>query len=425
MHKSIHAAQLADTPYMGTLQVHVTSSAGFSPVRGAAVTITAGGAPEEIVERLITDESGQTQPIQLPAPDPSCSQEPDRPRPYSDYDIEITAPGYKPVRITGSQIFPNEESLQPVSMTPLETASPEEAAKIAIPEHTLYGAYPARIPEAGSKAEAESGGAAPGRVVIPEYIVVHDGAPEDPKAPDHCVRYRDYIKNVASSEIYPTWPKSAICANILAIQSFTLNRIHTEWYRSKGYPFTVTSSTAYDHKFTYGRNIYSNIDRLVDSIFANYLSRPGLRQPVFTGCCDGRRMTCQGLSRWGSKYLGDQGYSVIEIIQYYYGNDMCIYSAPAISGVPVSWPGYDLSIGSSGTKVRRLQEQLDRIAQSYPAIPRITADGIYGERTAGAVRMFQRIFNLPASGITDFPTWYRISGVYAAVSRAAGPGTWD
>lgn len=236
------------------------------------------------------------------------------------------------------------------------------------------------------------------------------------------MRYRDYIKNVVSSEIYATWPESAIYANTLAIMSFTLNRVYTEWYRNKGYNFTITSSTAYDQKWIYGRNIYSNIDRLVDSIFANYLSRPGVRQPIFTSYCDGRNVTCSGLSQWGSKYLGDEGYSPIEIIRYYYGSDMYINTAVAVSGVPSSWPGYNLNVGASGDKVLQIQQQLNRIAQNYPAIPRVTADGIYGTNTANAVRTFQRVFNLPQTGIIDYPTWYKISEIYVGVSRIAEPG---
>ncbi len=172
----------------------------------------------------------------------------------------------------------------------------------------------------------------------------------------------------------------------------------------------------------YGRNIYKNIDYLVDSVFANYLSRPGVRQPIFTSYCDGQRVTCSGLSQWGSKSLGDQGYSAIDIIRYFYGNDMYINSADIISGVPSSWPGYDLTIGSSGEKVRQLQNQLNRIARNYPAIPTITADGIYGPATAEAVRTFQRIFNLPVTGVTDYPTWYEISEIFVGVSRISEPG---
>lgn len=193
-------------------------------------------------------------------------------------------------------------------------------------------------------------------------------------------------------------------------------------YRNQGYDFTITSSTAYDQKWVYGRNIYENIDYLVDTIFANYLSRPGVRQPIFTSYCDGNRVTCDGLSQWGSQYLAQQGYSAIEIIRYFYGDDMYINTAEVISGVPASFPGYNLTIGASGDKVRQMQNQLNRISRNYPAIPSITADGIYGPATAEAVRVFQRIFNLPQTGITDYATWYEISDIYVGVSRIAEPG---
>ena len=298
----------------------------------------------------------------------------------------------------------------------------ENEKLVAIPVHTLFGDYPPKIPEDEIKPMDESGEIVLSRVVIPEYIIVHDGVPSDYTAQNYYVRYRDYIKNVVSSEIYATWPENAIYANTLAIMSFTLNRVYTEWYRNKGYNFTITSSTAYDQKWIRGRNIYKNIDRLVDSIFANYLSRPGVRQPIFTSYCDGRNVTCNGLSQWGSKYLGDEGYSPIQIIRYYYGSDMYINTAVAVSGVPSSWPGYNLNIGASGDKVLQIQQQLNRIAQNYPAIPRVTADGVYGPRTAEAVRVFQSVFNLPANGIVDYPTWYKISEIYVGVSRIAEPG---
>ena len=172
-------------------------------------------------------------------------------------------------------------------------------------------------------------------------------------------------------------------------------------------------------KWIYGRNVFEEIDYLVDSIFTNYLSRPGVRQPIFTSYCDGNRTTCRGLSQWGSQSLAEQGYSAIDIIHYYYGNDMYINSADIISGVPSSWPGYDLTVGSSGDKVRQLQEQLDAIAQVYTAIPRIQPDGIYGQQTAAAVREFQNIFGLPQTGVTDFATWYKISHIYVGITRIA------
>ena len=191
-------------------------------------------------------------------------------------------------------------------------------------------------------------------------------------------------------------------------------------YRNKGYNYTITSSTAYDHKFVYGRNIYSNISRVVDEMFENYLSRPNVRQPILTQYCDGERVTCSGwMTQWGSKYLGDQNYSAIEILRYYYGNNMYINVAEEISGIPSSWPGYNLEIGSTGTKVRTIQEQLNRISQNYPAIPTVAVDGVYGPGTARAVEVFQSVFGLPVTGVVDFPTWFRISEIYVGVSRIA------
>ena len=267
---------------------------------------------------------------------------------------------------------------------------------------------------------AESGEIVLREVVIPEFVVVHDGLPEDKSAKNYYVRYRDYVKNVASSEIYATWPEATIYANVLAIQSFTLNRVFTEWYRNKGYNFTITSSTAYDHKWIPERNIYDTISRIVDSIFTNYLSRPNIKQPILTQYCDGDRVKCPGLmSQWGSKDLGDQGYTAIEILRYFYGDSIYINSTDVVSGVPSSFPGYDLTIGSSGEAVRQLQEQLNVIADVYYPIPNVAVDGIYGQQTADAVKAFQKQFDLPQTGITDFPTWYIVSAIYVAVSRIA------
>jgi len=268
----------------------------------------------------------------------------------------------------------------------------------------------------------ESGEIVLSRVVVPEIVVVHDGAPSDATAQNYYVTYRDYIKNVASSEIYATWPEESIRANVLAIMSFTLNRVYTEWYRNRGYDFTITSSTAYDQKWIYGRNIYDNISAIVDEIFNQYISRPNVRQPLMTQYCDGRRVQCANrgwMTQWGSKNLGDRGYSAIEILRNYYGENVYINSAEQISGIPSSWPGYTLTQGASGSKVSQLQEQLDRIAEVYSAIPRISADGIYGPRTEAAVREFQRIFDLPQTGTVDFRTWYKISQIYVGVTRIA------
>ena len=405
----------------GQLQINVTANLGLIPIQNATVSISFTGEPDSTVETLTTDASGQTNTVTLKTPPLQYSLTPNSPMPYSEYTLSVTAPGYEPVIVSGVEVLPDVTAVQNIEMTPTEMTQEEEEI-ISIPDHTLYGDYPPKIPEDEIKPMDESGEIVLSRVVIPEYIIVHDGVPADSTAANYYVRYRDYIKNVVSSEIYATWPESAIYANTLAIMSFTLNRVYTEWYRSKGFNFTITSSTAYDPKWIRGRNIYRNIDRLVDSIFANYLSRPGVRQPIFTSYCDGKNVTCNGLSQWGSKYLGDEGYSPIEIIRYYYGSDMYINSAVAVSGVPSSWPGYNLNMGASGDKVLQIQQQLNRIAQNYPAIPRIAADGIYGSGTANAVRTFQRIFNLPQSGIVDYPTWYKISEIYVGVSRIAEPG---
>lgn len=232
--------------------------------------------------------------------------------------------------------------------------------------------------------------------------------------------YKDYIKNVASSEIYATWTEATIFANILAIQSITLNRVYTEWYRNRGKDFTITSSTAYDQKWIPGRNIFDSISRAVDTIFSNYLSRPNIVQPLFTQYCDGKRVSCPTWMRqWESQTLGENGYSAIEILRYFYGDSIFINTSEEISGIPSSWPGTNLTIGSSGNKVRQMQEQINVIAGAYPLIPKITADGIYGERTANSVKIFQKVFNLPQTGVVDYPTWYKISEIYVGVSRIA------
>ncbi len=406
----------------GTIKISVVSSVGSVPVENATVNISYTGDPDAPLTVLTTDSSGQTPTVELPAPPAELSLQPENDiQPYSEYNIEVTAEGYEPVLVSGSEILAGELSLQPIRMNPVEIG-PDTESVVTIPAHTLFGDYPPKIPEDEIKPVAETGEIVLSRVVIPEYIIVHDGVPGDSTAANYWVRYKDYIKNVASCEIYSTWPEAAIYANILVIMSVTLNRVYTEWYRNQGYNFTITSSTAYDQKWIYGRNIFDNIDVLVDTVFANYLSRPGVQQPIFTSYCDGQRVTCPGLSQWGSKYLADQGYSAIEIIRYYYGNDMYINTADAISGVPSSYPGYALDIGASGEKVRQLQTQLNRIARNYPAIPTVTPDGIYGPATAEAVRVFQGIFNLPPTGVTDYATWYEISDIYVGVTRIAEPG---
>ncbi len=401
----------------GWLQVRCITP-NFIPIENAQVVIASPSDPSAVIEQLTTDISGLTNEIQLPAPvidyslDPSATVQP-----YSLFNLRVTAPQYGTVTISDVEILPNVTALQEITLNPLE--APEERLYV-IPPHTLYGEYPPKIPEEEIKPTTATGEIVLSEVVVPEFVVVHDGPPADSAAQNHYVRFADYIKNVASSEIYATWPEATIFANVLAILSFTLNRVYTEWYRNQGYNFTITSSTAYDHKWMNGRNIFDTISLVVDQIFTNYLSRPNVRQPILTQYCDGNRVQCPGwMTQWGSKALGDQGYTAIQILRNFYGDSIYINSANQVSGVPSSWPGTNLTIGSSGPAVRTIQEQLNAISNDYPLISRIAVDGQFGSQTAQAVRTFQEIFNLPANGIVDFPTWYRISGIYVAVTRMA------
>ena len=403
----------------GKLQVNVTGSRRNRPIPNARIQLSYTADPETELEELDTNESGQTEQVTLPTPPLEYSMQPGEQQPYAEYTIQVTARGYHPVNVSGINVFADETAIQEVELEPTGEIE-EEQENIVIPANTLFGDYPPKIAEAEVKPVAETGEIVLNRVVIPEYVIVHDGAPTDSTAKNYYVRYRDYIKNVASSEVYSTWPDATLRANILAIMSFTLNRVYTEWYRNKGYDFTITSSTAFDHKWVFGRNIFSNISRIVDEMFVNYLSRPNVRQPILTQYCDGDRVSCPNwMTQWGSKYLGDQGYSAIEILRYFYGNSMYINTAEQVSGVPASWPRVDLQVGSRGNNVRVIQEQLNAIARNYPAIPTVTVDGIFGPETRAAVQKFQSVFNLPVSGVVDYPTWYKISEIYVAVTRIA------
>ena len=415
-----HIRAMQEAAEKGELQINVTSTAGGRPIADARISISYTGVPESTLERVETDSSGQTETLELDAPPEEWSLDPNNERqPYSEYTLDISAPGFEPVSIAGAEILANVKAIQNVRMRPSDVGREEEEVFV-IPAHTLYGEYPPKIAEDEIKPVNETGEIVLSRVVVPEYIVVHDGSPRDTTAANYYVKYKDYIKNVASSEIYATWPANTIRANVLAIMSFTLNRVYTEWYRNRGYDFTITSSTAFDHKWIPERNYYDTISVIVDELFANYLSRPNVRQPILTQYCDGRRVTCPNwMTQWGSKELGDQGYSPIEILRYFYGDDMYINTAEEISGIPSSWPGYTLEEGSSGEKVRQMQEQLNVIAEAYPALPKITADGIYGPATERAVRDFQSVFGLPVTGKADYPTWYKISEIYVGVSRIA------
>lgn len=276
----------------GKLNIRVVSDNSGFPIPDATVRVTSENEPENTIEEALTNDEGQLNGIELEAPPVDYSMEPSANKPYAEYTITISAPGFESVKINGAEIFSGETALQDASLLPLATGETDSAELFVIPDHTLWGDYPPKIPESEIKTVEETGEIVLSRVVIPEYVVVHNGPPSDSGAQDYYVKYKDYIKNVASSEIYSTWPLATIQANVLAIQSFTLNRVYTEWYRNKGKDFTITSSTAYDHKWIPNRNVFERISRVVDDVFSNFLARPNVQQPILTQYCDGKNVTC-------------------------------------------------------------------------------------------------------------------------------------
>ncbi|MDD4690355.1 MAG: peptidoglycan-binding protein [Eubacteriales bacterium] len=396
----------------GTLQINTFLNSFGRPAEDAVVQIT---DPDTgiILEESKTNSNGQILPITLATPPLEFSMNPDLPRPFNQYNVKVMYPSYQEAIINNVQLFPDTAAVQNVTLT----SSFEE---IFIPYPVLWGNFPPKIPEPEVKSlPLPSNEVVLPEPVVPSLIVVHDGVPDDTSASNYTLGFKDYIKNVASSEIYSTWPIETLKANILVIISFTLNRVYTEWYRGKGYDFTITSSTAYDQAFSYGRNIYREISRLVDDLFTTYVTRPGIMQPLLTQYSDGRMVKRDGwLSQWGSKELGDRGLNAIQILRNYYGYNVFLKEAKKVEGIPLSFQGV-LRIGSRGEAVRTIQHQLNAISRSFPAIPRVIEDGIYGASTAESVRIFQSIFGLPVNGIVNFPTWYRISDVFVAVEKLA------
>ncbi len=379
------------------------------PAANAQVTIT-DPVTKNIIEQARTDQEGQLPPIRLNAPPIGNSENANGERPFNQYNMSVSLLGYDNAYIENIQVFPECTSIQNVELR-------EITQDVTIPYPVLWGDYPEKIPESEVKRLPFPGNMVVlPEPVVPSIIVVHDGVPNNASARNYTVLFKDYIKNVASSEIYATWPKETLKANILCILSFTLNRVYTEWYRSKGYDFTITNSTAYDQAFTYGRNIFQEISDVVDEIFTTYISRNDANQPLFAQYCDGIKVKRDGwFSQWGSKTLGDRGLSALQILRSYYGYDISLKKAEKVEGIPLSFRG-TLSIGSRGEPVRTIQSQLNTISNNYPLIPKLAVDGIYGSRTENAVRKFQEIFDLPVDGRVNFPTWYAISDVFNAVN---------
>lgn len=415
----------------GYLSISVINASNNRPIQNALVNVYGMNDQQEstgiVLENLRTDESGQVRNLTLDAPNIEYSLQPSDVKPYSEYIVEVIAQGFETVQIRGTQILPAVEALQNVPIGSPNTTNRKSRKRQTevvydIAAHTLWGNYPPKIPESSLKPlSAPTGFVVLDEPVVPEFIVVHDGLPEDTSAENYWVPFREYIKNVASSEIYSTWPDQTIYANVIAIISFTLNRVFTEWYRNKGYNFTITSSTAYDHKYIHNRNIFDNISVIVDEVFNTFIKRPPTaRQPLLAQYCDGKKSQCPDqMTQWGSKDLGDQGMNYDEILRYFYGDNIVFSQANVVSGVPVSFPGFTLQLGSNNSYVKTIQNQLNAISNSYPAIEKVSEDGVFGPATEASVKKFQEVFNLPQTGVVDFKTWYAISRIYVATTKIA------
>ena len=397
---------------LGYLQVNTFFQGVGSPAQGATVRVF-NSDTKSIVSESQTDAQGQVKNIALITPPIEYSLQYGLPRPFNQYDVQVIYQDYQSVYISNVQLFPEQTAIQNVLLLPSYNA-------IDIPYPTLWGTYPPKIPESEvKKLPLPTGQIVLPEPVVPSLITVHEGRPEDSSASNYTVGFKDYIKNVASCEIYSTWPREAIKANVFAILSFTLSRVYTEWYRGKGYGFTITNSTAFDQAFSFGRNIFDEISEVVDEIFTTYISRPDLVQPLFTQYCDGKRVKRAGwLSQWGSKELADQGLNALQILKTYYGSDIVLKQAKKVEGIPLSFTNV-LKIGSTGDAVTTIQQQLNTISNNYPLIKKVVVDGVYGASTAEAVRTFQQIFDLPETGEVNFPTWYSISNIFVAISKLA------
>lgn len=398
---------------IGYLTMQVRTANDAVPLRGVQVAVLDDQGRS--VYDLVTDENGETQPVPLETVNRDFSLEPSYTgAPYVGYNVFVQAAGFNSVYISGVPVFEGETAIQPVALVPMQemqrspTVEEITIEKPAVAMHTArYQEGPAEEPRILRQ------------VVIPDPITVHMGSPSS-SASNIRVSFPDYVKNVASSEIYPTWPEAALRANIYAIITFALNRIFTEWYRSQGYDFDITNSTAYDQAFVYGRTIYESISRIVDEIFNEYVRRQGQNAPYFTSFCNGTTTTCAGLSQWGTVSLANGGLTPLQILRTYYPDDIEIAETDVVTGYLSSYPGTALRLGSTGLDVETIQTYLNRIRRNYPAIPAITDEtGVFGNSTQAAVRKFQSIFNLGADGVVGKATWYKISRLYAAVTRLA------
>lgn len=394
----------------GNLVVNVYGDNIANPVHNATVTVSKNG--KDIIT-VNTNENGQTAPIILDTVDKSYSEEEQHAtRPYETYDVLVTALGLTPTKIQDVQIFDGVTSIQNFFLTSIDEDQKEDISSVT--PNTLWQEYPQSIIEENNEATITP--YVLSQVLMPENIIVHDGIPTNFNAPNYTVPFIDYIKNVASSEIYSTWPTDTIEANVLAIISFTLNRIYTEWYRSRGFNFTITSTTSYDQKYTRNGTIFEPISKIVDEIFTNYI-RKGIRLEPLLAHYKNSTTEPGYLSQWGSKELGDQGYNYLEILKYYYGDNINIYEAQTTQEYPYSFTT-TLKAGDCSRDVYILQNTLNYIRGSYPGIPIIeNPSGIFDSNTKKAVQTFQSVFGLSETGTVNYATWYMLSYIFIAVSN--------
>ncbi len=383
------------------------------PLSGVQIWVM--DAQEKRIYHVTTDESGETERIALETLDGSLSLDPDfSGTPFISYDVLAIANGFNTIHIVGIPILDGETAIQPLEFIPMREMQRTPTVteiQIGVPAVSMTGRRYQEGPLTESRVLRQ--------VVIPNPITVHLGSP-NASVTNVQVSFPDYVKNVASSEVYPTWPEASLRANIYAIITFALNRIFTEWYRSRGYSFDITNNTAYDQYFIHGRNIYESISLIVDEIFNEYVRRQGQTAPYFTSFCNGTTSTCAGLSQWGTVTLANQGLSPLQILRSYYPKDIEIAETNIITGVLSSYPGTALKTGSKGLDVQTIQTYLERIRRNYPAIPAITDEtGIFGESTRAAVAKFQSIFNLSSDGVVGKATWNKLSYLYTSVARLA------
>lgn len=394
----------------GYLKINVYNDNIANPVKNANVNILKDNS---IIYSTITDENGQTETITLSTVDKSYTEEEQHNiKPYETYDIEVNALGLSKTTIKGVQIFDGITSTQDIYLNSIDNNIKEIVEEIT--PNTLWEEYPTNNLEGENNYNSQINPVVLKEVIIPNYIIVHDGIPSNSNAANYNVEFTQYIKNVASSEIYSTWPKETIKANVLAIISFTLNRIYTEWYKSRGYNFTITSSPIYDQKYTRNGTIFDSISSIVDNIFTNYIKK-GIRMEPLLAHYKNETNETGYLSQWGSKDLGDKGYTALEILRYYYGNDINIYEAKITDTYPYSFSS-TLKENDCNIDIYVLQNSLNYIRGSYPGIPMIkNPSGFYNAETTDAVKTFQKVFSLPQTGEVDYQTWYKISYILTAV----------